>query len=159
MALCEQKRAANAPTLSFRDGVDGEHLVKAAARELAAAADEGGFGFIDAPVSGGQAGAENGVLTIMCGGDAAVFERAAPVMDAYARSRRLLGDVGAGQLAGRPEMDPDEFTLSAAQKWINLPCQRHKNGLTLINLWHCTLCMALVSLKLASKAPSTDVIK
>ena len=69
-----------------------------AARELAAAADEGGFGFIDAPVSGGQAGAENGVLTIMCGGDAAVFERAAPVMDAYARSRRLLGDVGAGQL-------------------------------------------------------------
>ena len=66
------------------------------ARELAAAAS--GFDFIDAPVSGGQAGAENGALTIMCGGESAVFDRAAPIMDAYARSRRLLGPVGAGQL-------------------------------------------------------------
>ncbi|MEM8753605.1 MAG: NAD(P)-dependent oxidoreductase [Pseudomonadota bacterium] len=66
------------------------------ARELSEAAD--GFDFVDAPVSGGQAGAENGVLTIMCGGDQAAFDRAAPVMDAYARSRRLLGPVGAGQL-------------------------------------------------------------
>lgn len=66
------------------------------ARELAAAA--GGFDFIDAPVSGGQAGAENGVLTIMCGGDQAAYDRAAPVMDAYARSHRLLGETGAGQL-------------------------------------------------------------
>ena len=69
------------------------------ARELGAAAEKAGFGFIDAPVSGGQAGAENGVLTIMCGGGGAVFERVAPVMDAYARSRRLLGPTGAGQLA------------------------------------------------------------
>lgn len=68
------------------------------ARELAAVASKGGFGFIDAPVSGGQAGAENGVLTIMCGGEAADFDRAAPVMDAFARSRRLLGAAGAGQL-------------------------------------------------------------
>ena len=68
------------------------------ARELGEAAAAGGFGFIDAPVSGGQAGAENGVLTIMCGGDEAVFDRAAQVMDAYARSRRLLGPIGAGQL-------------------------------------------------------------
>jgi 3-hydroxyisobutyrate dehydrogenase len=66
------------------------------ARELAAAAS--GFTFIDAPVSGGQAGAENGVLTVMCGGDQASYDRAAPVMDAFARSHRLLGDVGAGQL-------------------------------------------------------------
>ncbi|MEM7524832.1 MAG: NAD(P)-dependent oxidoreductase [Pseudomonadota bacterium] len=67
------------------------------ARELADAIGDG-VGFIDAPVSGGQAGAENGVLTIMCGGAEADFDRAAPVMDAFARSRRLLGPVGAGQL-------------------------------------------------------------
>ncbi|MEL6792283.1 MAG: NAD(P)-dependent oxidoreductase, partial [Pseudomonadota bacterium] len=52
----------------------------------------------DAPVSGGQAGAENGVLTIMCGGDQATYDRAAPIMDAFARSHRLLGPAGAGQL-------------------------------------------------------------
>ncbi|MFV0476206.1 MAG: NAD(P)-dependent oxidoreductase [Pikeienuella sp.] len=69
------------------------------ARELDAAARKAGFAFIDAPVSGGQAGAENGVLTIMCGGEAADFDRVAPVMDAYARSHRLLGASGAGQIA------------------------------------------------------------
>ena len=69
------------------------------ARELGAAASESGLGFLDAPVSGGQAGAEGGVLTIMIGGDAAAYERAGPVIDAYARARRLLGPVGAGQLA------------------------------------------------------------
>lgn len=68
------------------------------ARELNEAAKKAGFAFVDAPVSGGQAGAENGVLTIMCGGEEADFERAAPVMDAYARSRRLLGPSGSGQL-------------------------------------------------------------
>jgi 3-hydroxyisobutyrate dehydrogenase-like beta-hydroxyacid dehydrogenase len=68
------------------------------ARELHAAAAEKGIGFVDAPVSGGQAGAENGVLTIMCGGNQADYDRAAPVIDAYARSHRLLGGPGAGQL-------------------------------------------------------------
>jgi len=68
------------------------------ARELDAAARAKGCYFIDAPVSGGQAGAENGVLTVMCGGDAAVFEKAKPVIDAYARMVGLMGDVGAGQL-------------------------------------------------------------
>jgi 3-hydroxyisobutyrate dehydrogenase-like beta-hydroxyacid dehydrogenase len=68
------------------------------ARELHAAAAAKGCGFIDAPVSGGQAGAENGVLTVMCGGDAATFEKAQPVIDAYARMIGLMGDVGAGQL-------------------------------------------------------------
>ena len=57
-----------------------------------------GFDFIDAPVSGGQAGAENGVLTVMCGGDAAAFARAEPVIAAYARMCRLLGPAGSGQL-------------------------------------------------------------
>ena len=68
------------------------------ARELDAAAKEKGCGFIDAPVSGGQAGAENGVLTVMCGGDAATFEKARPVIDAYARMVGLMGPAGAGQL-------------------------------------------------------------
>jgi len=68
------------------------------ARDLDAAAKELGIGFIDAPVSGGQAGAENGVLTVMCGGDASTFERARPVIDAYARMVGLMGPAGAGQL-------------------------------------------------------------
>ena len=68
------------------------------ARELHAAATAAGFGFIDAPVSGGQAGAENGVLTVMCGGDAPVYARAEPVIAAFARACRLMGPSGAGQL-------------------------------------------------------------
>jgi 3-hydroxyisobutyrate dehydrogenase len=69
------------------------------ARELYAAAKKGGFDFVDAPVSGGQAGAENGVLTVMCGGDEAVFNTAKPVIDAYARACNLMGAPGSGQLA------------------------------------------------------------
>jgi 3-hydroxyisobutyrate dehydrogenase len=69
------------------------------ARELNAAATAGGFGFIDGPVSGGQAGAENGALTVMCGGDQVVFDHAKPVIDAYARACNLMGDAGSGQLA------------------------------------------------------------
>ena len=68
------------------------------ARELDAAARERGVGFVDAPVSGGQAGAENGVLTVMCGGETAVFDRAAPVVESYARAVTLMGPAGAGQL-------------------------------------------------------------
>ena len=68
------------------------------ARELHAAATAAGFGFIDAPVSGGQAGAENGVLTVMCGGDAPVYAKAEPVIAAFARACRLMGPSGAGQL-------------------------------------------------------------
>jgi 3-hydroxyisobutyrate dehydrogenase-like beta-hydroxyacid dehydrogenase len=69
-----------------------------AARKVFAAAKEKGVDFIDAPVSGGQAGAENGKLTVMCGGEAQPFERARPVMDSYARAVTLLGPSGAGQL-------------------------------------------------------------
>lgn len=68
------------------------------ARELAQAASEKGCGFIDAPVSGGQAGAENGVLTVMCGGEEETFAKARPVIDAYARMVGLMGPVGSGQL-------------------------------------------------------------
>jgi 3-hydroxyisobutyrate dehydrogenase len=69
------------------------------ARELYAEAKKRGFDFIDAPVSGGQAGAENGVLTVMCGGDPGPYERAEKVIAAYARMCRLLGPSGSGQLA------------------------------------------------------------
>lgn len=68
-------------------------------RELAARAAEKGLGFVDAPVSGGQAGAENGVLSVMCGGDADTYAKAEPVIAAYARICRLLGESGAGQIA------------------------------------------------------------
>src|ERR1700730_16572375 len=68
------------------------------ARELHAEAKKRGFDFIDAPVSGGQAGAENGVLTVMCGGDAAPYARAEKVIAVYARMCKLLGGAGAGQL-------------------------------------------------------------
>lgn len=68
------------------------------ARELAAAAAARGAGFIDAPVSGGQAGAENGVLTVMCGGDEVTFNAAKPVIECYAKMVGLMGPTGAGQL-------------------------------------------------------------
>lgn len=69
------------------------------ARELSAIAADKGFGFMDAPVSGGQAGAENGVLSIMIGGDKETYETVEPVIDCYAKSARLLGEAGSGQLA------------------------------------------------------------
>jgi 3-hydroxyisobutyrate dehydrogenase len=83
-----------------RGAVFVDHTTASAevARELHAAAKERGFDFIDAPVSGGQSGAENGVLTVMCGGDAEPYARAEPVIAAYARMCRLIGPSGAGQL-------------------------------------------------------------
>ncbi len=68
------------------------------ARELCASAREQGIGFVDAPVSGGQAGAENGALTVMCGGDSESYSRAEPLIAAYAKSCRLMGASGSGQL-------------------------------------------------------------
>jgi 3-hydroxyisobutyrate dehydrogenase len=68
------------------------------ARELNAEADKRGFKFIDAPVSGGQAGAENGALTVMCGGSGDAYAKAEPVIAAYAKMCKLLGPAGSGQL-------------------------------------------------------------
>jgi 3-hydroxyisobutyrate dehydrogenase len=79
--------------------VDHTTASAAIARELHAEAKNRGFDFVDAPVSGGQAGAENGVLTVMCGGDAAPFAKAEKVIAAYARACNLLGSPGSGQLA------------------------------------------------------------
>ena len=78
--------------------VDHTTASAALARELHGKAKEKGVGFVDAPVSGGQAGAVNGQLGIMCGGDAADFERAKPVIDVYAKMAALIGGPGAGQL-------------------------------------------------------------
>jgi 3-hydroxyisobutyrate dehydrogenase len=69
------------------------------ARELHAEAKKRGIGFVDAPVSGGQAGAENGLLTVMCGGDAEDYAKAEPLIMHYARMSKLLGPAGSGQLA------------------------------------------------------------
>ena len=68
------------------------------ARELFGAAKEKGFDFLDAPVSGGQAGAENGVLTVMVGGEQPVFDRAKPLIDSFAQAALLMGEPGSGQL-------------------------------------------------------------
>ena len=78
--------------------IDHTTASAAVARELAESAAERGVGFLDAPVSGGQAGAENGVLTVMVGGDEIDFERAKPVISAYSRMIGLMGPVGSGQL-------------------------------------------------------------
>ena len=68
------------------------------AREIASHASDQGVGFVDAPVSGGQAGAENGQLSVMCGGDPEVFSRVEPMIQAYAKAVVLVGEVGSGQL-------------------------------------------------------------
>jgi 3-hydroxyisobutyrate dehydrogenase-like beta-hydroxyacid dehydrogenase len=83
-----------------RESVLVDHTTASAmlARELDEAGKERGIGVLDAPVSGGQAGAENGKLTIMVGGDEQVFARAQPAMDVYAKAVRLMGPAGHGQL-------------------------------------------------------------
>jgi 3-hydroxyisobutyrate dehydrogenase-like beta-hydroxyacid dehydrogenase len=78
--------------------VDNTTASAEVARELAKEADSRGFSFLDAPVSGGQAGAENGQLTVMVGGNAEVFECAKPVIDCYAKMVGLMGETGSGQL-------------------------------------------------------------
>ena len=87
--------AGLAPGSLFIDNTTASAVV---ARELHAAGAERGIGAIDAPVSGGQSGAENGVLTVMCGGNERDFEIARPVIDCYARAANLIGPAGAGQL-------------------------------------------------------------
>ncbi len=78
--------------------VDHTTVSAAVTRELYAAADAVNVSFVDAPISGGQAGAENGQLSIMCGGDLGAYERAEPIMQAYAKICRRIGESGAGQM-------------------------------------------------------------
>ena len=84
------------PGSIFVDHTTASALV---AQELAAEARSRGLGFVDAPVSGGQAGAENGVLTVMCGGEPADYAKVEPLIASYSRMRKLLGPAGSGQTA------------------------------------------------------------
>ena len=78
--------------------VDHTTVSAAVTREMYAAADKVNVSFVDAPISGGQAGAENGQLSIMCGGDQGAYERAEPIMQSYAKICRRIGECGAGQM-------------------------------------------------------------
>ncbi|NNL34919.1 MAG: NAD(P)-dependent oxidoreductase [Silicimonas sp.] len=78
--------------------VDHTTVSAAVTREMYAEADKGNISFVDAPISGGQAGAENGQLSIMCGGDEGAYQRAEPVMEAYSKICRRIGESGAGQM-------------------------------------------------------------
>lgn len=98
-AVCLGEDGAFAGMAAGAIFVDHTTVSATVTRELSAIAAEQGLGFVDAPVSGGQAGAENGVLSVMCGGTVADYARAEPVIAAYARICRRLGESGAGQLA------------------------------------------------------------
>jgi 3-hydroxyisobutyrate dehydrogenase-like beta-hydroxyacid dehydrogenase len=98
-AVCMGPAGAFAGMSSGAVFVDHTTVSASVTRELAAQAGTSGIGFVDAPVSGGQAGAENGQLSVMCGGTESDYARAEPVIAAYARICRRLGDSGAGQLA------------------------------------------------------------
>jgi len=78
--------------------VDHTTVSAAVTRELYAAANDAQVSFVDAPISGGQAGAENGQLSVMCGGDKGAFDRALPIMEVYSKICRRIGDSGAGQM-------------------------------------------------------------
>lgn len=98
-AVCLGPDGAFAGMVAGAVFVDHTTVSAEVTRDLATTARAQGIGFVDAPVSGGQAGAQNGILSVMCGGDAADYGRAEPVIAAYARICRLLGPSGAGQLA------------------------------------------------------------
>ncbi|QYK40166.1 MAG: NAD(P)-dependent oxidoreductase [Paracoccaceae bacterium] len=98
-AVCMGAEGAFAGMSAGAVFVDHTTVSAQVTREMSAAAAAQGKGFVDAPVSGGQAGAENGVLSIMCGGSEADYARAEPVMAAYARICRRLGESGSGQIA------------------------------------------------------------
>ena len=97
-SVCTGTEGAFAEMRSGSIFVDHTTVSAAVTRELSAIAEKRGIDFVDAPVSGGQAGAENGLLSIMCGGPEAAYDRAEPVMQSYARICRRLGDTGSGQL-------------------------------------------------------------
>ena len=97
-AVCTGSGGAFAGMAKGAVFVDHTTVSAKVTKEMYDAAKAAGLGFVDAPVSGGQAGAENGVLSIMCGGDATDFDAALPVMKAYGRSIKRLGESGAGQL-------------------------------------------------------------
>ncbi|WP_277871185.1 NAD(P)-dependent oxidoreductase [Thalassorhabdomicrobium marinisediminis] len=97
-AVCTGEDGAFAGMAEGAIFVDHTTVSAKVTRELYEAAATRGVSFVDAPISGGQAGAEKGVLSVMCGGDAEAFEQAAPIIDSYARICRRIGESGAGQM-------------------------------------------------------------
>ncbi|MBS8225270.1 NAD(P)-dependent oxidoreductase [Vannielia litorea] len=97
-AVCVGEGGALAAMSAGSVFVDHTTVSAAVTREMYAAANEGQVSFVDAPVSGGQAGAENGALAVMCGGDEGAYARAEAIIDAYAKNCQLMGESGAGQL-------------------------------------------------------------
>jgi len=98
------------------------------ARELYAVCREQGFGCLDAPVSGGQAGAENGVLTVMMGGDQADFDVAKPVIDCYARECQLMGPAGSGQITKMVNQICISGLVAALSEGLNLAVMAGLDG-------------------------------
>ncbi len=97
-AVCTGADGAFAGMTAGSVFVDHTTVSARVTREMYAAAAEHDVSFVDAPISGGQAGAENGALSVMCGGDQGAFDQAAPVIDAYAKICRRIGESGAGQM-------------------------------------------------------------
>lgn len=97
-AVCLGPQGAFATMAKGSTFVDHTTVSASVTRELYVAAKANGIDFVDAPVSGGQAGAENGQLSIMCGGDQASYDRAEPIMNVYAKLCRRIGESGAGQM-------------------------------------------------------------
>ncbi|MCO6382137.1 NAD(P)-dependent oxidoreductase [Oceanicola sp. 502str15] len=97
-AVCVGEGGALAAMSAGTVFVDHTTVSASVTREMYAAAESGQVSFVDAPVSGGQAGAENGALAVMCGGDAGTYERAEKIIAAYAKNCQLMGESGAGQL-------------------------------------------------------------
>jgi len=104
------------------------------AREIAAKAKGQGVDFLDAPVSGGQAGAENGKLTVMVGGEPGVFDRAKPVIDCYARACALMGPTGSGQLAKMVNQICIAGLVQGLSEGINFAMKAGLDGKTLIDV-------------------------
>lgn len=114
--------------------VDHTTVSASVTTELVEVAGALGIGYVDAPVSGGQAGAENGVLSIMCGGDEAIYRRAEPVMDSYARVCRLLGGSGAGQLAKMVNQICIAGLLQALSEGLNFADRAGLDGKALVEV-------------------------
>ncbi|GAL35483.1 2-hydroxy-3-oxopropionate reductase [Vibrio maritimus] len=123
------------------------------AEELGAACESAGIRFMDAPVSGGQAGAENGVLTIMCGGDAQTFDALQPIFDAYGKSSVLMGDVGQGQRAKMVNQVCIAGVLTGLSEGLLLA---QKSGLDIPSLVDCLKNGAAGSWQMENRAKTMD---
>jgi 3-hydroxyisobutyrate dehydrogenase len=121
----------------MREGaVFADHTTASAkvARELFQAARERSLGFLDAPISGGQAGAEKGQLTVMCGGDPQVFAKAEPVIAAYAKACRLMGPPGAGQLTKMVNQIAIAGLIQSLSEALNFATRAGLDGLAVVDL-------------------------